>query len=457
METYLFLRLQNNGSDVMSIMDKKTRGRVNELISAQADNTSVRAKAIDSSQSKLVLKRKGLLDITPTVSNKRVLCVGIWPSNSSYFLTHDLISRGIPFHTATWSAFVANYNTPAWLSAYDVVITAGTYLADDTATPTTVKPVIQDIINNGKYKFVQIGEFGMSKIGETTVYWFDDPMGLHTQSVGGNLYTTDAGSTPVTILQDPLTPVLAEDIVYTITGYRTSLVGSAGLVKLAYITSPTAITYCASNLSKNFVIITLEAGYNKMVDVGLVVKYFRGNIKSTIAFNRYKGKKYLAWGWDCDRTNMLDATNNIIEVSGTRPIELSLVTSKLIDQTIIKNYQDLQANGVKIVSHTATHYSNTIPYYLEYIKSIEDLDNLGFINDGIHYQTGDVLADKSLDTAIANGLFNVRIYAGSNGQERSIYSFRNCNRNDDGIIKTRRLSCSWCDRYRRYLEFWVKW
>jgi hypothetical protein len=361
-----------------------TDGTIPDLEAIKAENSKQSRLQINSVMSKAVLRRKGYFDIMP-LNNKRVLVVGSQSVDSNYFLWHDLIARGISFHVCTWTKFVENYNTDSWKSAYDIVIFGGAYLASDIVNPENVKVVIQDIITNNTYKFIQVAKHGMTRSGQTTAYWFAD-MGLDTQASGDlnsigtdgqNVVLADANSN-WTVMNEEITP-------YPATGNWGNCKGT-GVTKLAGASYGNLHTVSAKG---NWVCITQETTYYcRHVDIGKCVWYLR-QIKSHPTYNRKNAKKYVAWGYDCDRTSALSATDNIMEVQNGRFAELSIVIDRLTNPAAAENYHKLQAQGLaRIVSHSFGHFSNTCPKDEEWTYSIDALDRMGYVNDGIHYMTG---------------------------------------------------------------------
>ena len=70
-------------------------------------------------------------------------------------------------------------------------------------------------------------------------------------------------------------------------------------------------------------------------------------------------------------------------------MELGVVTGRMTDMAKDYYLQLQSLNSAKIVSHTHKHFDNTIPSSYEFLLGIENCDDMGFISDGIIYQTGD--------------------------------------------------------------------
>jgi hypothetical protein len=359
---------------------------ISSLTAALAESTKLQ---VNSAMSKAVMRRKGYFDITPTAANKRVMFVGIPIQDGYYYPQHDLLSRGIPFHVCTFTQFLANYATDAWKTAYDIMFIGGKYddTLDPTVTPTDIKTAVQAVITGSFYKIIQVGYLGMQKTGQTVAYWHAD-LGVDVWGDGSTKSTNFTVAD--TIVADTANgDVVSDDVVYSVLGYCSNAYGTA-LTRLAYATGNTAHWFAATNAAKSLTYISIQAGtitgFNVAIDIGKLIWHIRG-IKSHPCFNRIDGKKYIAWGWDCDRTISIDAINNIIDISGDRPIELALVTSKITDSAA-SFYRNLQYQDIDLVSHSRTHFNSTIPEYSEWSESINDLDELGLVNNGILYLTG---------------------------------------------------------------------
>lgn len=344
---------------------------------------------INSAVSKQVLRRKGYFDKTPSVPNKRAMIVGVPDTDGYYFVYHDLISRGIPFHICTYTSFVANYNSQTWKDKYDIMIFCGVYSDFDTTTPTDVKTAVLDIKSKNTYKMIQVSYLGMQKASQTTAYWFAD-FGLDVWG-SGEAKSTNFTSAETVVGDTANGDVVTEEKIYSVSGFCGNAFGT-GLTRLAYASTTTTHWFASINANKTLAFIGNQSGtvngFNSAIDFGKLIWHMRG-VRSHVAFNRFNGKKYIAWGWDCDTTNDLDAIKRILELSGDRPVELSLVTSRISNE-VAQFYRSIQSKNRKIVSHSVGHFKNIVPEYLEWVKSTDDLDALGFVNDGIHYLTGTI-------------------------------------------------------------------
>jgi hypothetical protein len=352
---------------------------------ALAESTKLQ---VNSAMSKAVMRRKGYNDIIPTVANKRVAIIGIHPLSTFLYLYHDSLSYGIPFHCFTFTDFVAKYDTTAWKAAYDIIIIGGTYLDTDTATPTTVKVAIQAIIAGDFYKIIQVSDLGMVYAGQTSAYWFED-LGV-TVNEGGTPITNNFATATNWGYTGAPDYVYAADTSYTIIGDCINVNGAA-LTRMLFASTLTTHWICAAEATKKWAVIGSQGGnntYNNVVHYGYLIAYLRG-IKSGFAFDRINAKKYAAWGWDCDTTDNITAISRLISISGSRLIELGLVTSKLTE-VLQSYYRNLQNQGAKIVNHTYDHFASaSIPYHYQYPKGTEQLDEYGLASDGIVYSTMD--------------------------------------------------------------------
>ncbi|HWR59969.1 MAG TPA: hypothetical protein VN580_00065 [Clostridia bacterium] len=336
---------------------------------------------------KTLLKREGYFDFAPSMGNKRVLFVGINVFSDYYYCYHDLISRGIPFHISTYTDFFLKYDTEEWKSAYDIVVLGGTYMAGDTATPSGIRSAVEDILENGKYKLIQVGYLGMVKDGEPNAYWYES-FGVNTYGDGsaeGTEFTS-----PDAVVNNAVYDVVVDGTSYQVLGWCTNMYGS-GLTGLACAAQNASHWFAAALPGRAGAIIGIQSGldyvFNTAVDLGKIVWYLRG-FNSHLCYNRIYGKKYVAWGWDCDQTGDTAAIGRILQVSGDRPVELGIVTGRMTEQAM-EYYQTIQAQGqAKIVSHTHKHFDGTIPSSYEFILGVENCAAMGLEADGIIYQTG---------------------------------------------------------------------
>lgn len=365
---------------------------INELIGKETDSDKsvINAYEEKSSNEKLtkayeqsIMRRKGLYDKNTHISSQRVLYVGLWPVDNYYNPMHDLISRGIPFHMSTFTHFVQNYQE--WTEKYDIVVFGGEYIESDSVSPDDVKKVVIDSLEKGLYKFIQISDFGMRRGNYDTTFWFKE-LGLLTTDIG-ELYSTDIGSTSRSITENGVS-ILAEDKEHTVNGWWQNVTGDYNIKKLAFI--PDSDLCLVSAKEEEWVCIARELDYfSSYVDLGKIVYYLR-DIRSHVCYNRYYGQKYVAWGWDGDVTKNINATNNIVEISQNRPVEIGIVTSRL-DGPSKENYLRLQEDGHKIISHSVTHFEEEgFDDTQQWIQSISDLEENSIKSDGICYMTGPV-------------------------------------------------------------------
>ncbi len=346
-----------------------------------------------------VLRRKGEFDKKAAIPVKRALLVGVNTNSlidtstnpaityNYFFELNDMLSRGIPFHLATYTSFVNSYNSSDWLDKYDVIVFYGKYLPEDTVCPAQVKNAVVDIIKNNKYKIIQMGSFGMEREGIDSDYWYSD-LGIAVDSIGkakSNNFTA-----PVTVTGNS---IMAEaGATHQCIGVCDNAYGK-GLVCLSNVQNYTDTWFASAESNKKWAFVSNDNPqyntnfvdrYNTAIDFGKLIWYLRG-MTSHIAFNRINSNKYIAYGIDCDRTTCTQSIDYLRQIIGDRPLELGLVASKL-NAGLASYYKNLQNNGVSIVSHTLTHPTNTLSTD-EFTKSIDILNGYGFKSDNIVYTT----------------------------------------------------------------------
>jgi hypothetical protein len=373
----------------------------NRIKNAMNETASQNKLQFNSATSKAVLRRKGWDDYMPSVTNKRLLLVGLPIATNitwAYFTDHDLLRRGVPFHVCSYSEFEANWDTDTWKSSYDIVVLRGKYLASETSTPASIKAVLTAIMAATPipYTIVHLGQSGNTKTGETSTFW-DDVLGFTTANMGA--VNLSNASYQLTGNEDILF-----DTSCTFAGWTQKL-KDVSFTCLAHITADADHWIAAERTSdKKAYKIGYQGGTslaeNTAIDVGKLIWYIRSK-KTHIAENRYYGKKYIAYGIDADRTNELDAMQRLLDVYDDMPLEIGLVTVRL-DETAEEYFYNLQAKNpdIKIVSHGHSHYNiypnrvgdtitaPRIPDQTEMIQGNEDLDAAGMVNDGIYYMTG---------------------------------------------------------------------
>jgi|GEM_PF-4979079 len=367
---------------------------------------------------KALFKRRGYFDCIPSIENKRVLFVGINVFSDYYFCYHDIISRGIPFNIAMYTDFLQNYDKEEWKSAYDIVVLGGTYMAGDNATPADIKVVVGDILDNGKYKLIQLGYLGMVKGGQTDAYWYDS-FGVNTYG-DGSAEGTEFNS-PDMVVNSPGCDLVVDGTSYQVSGWCTNMYGP-GLTCLARAAQNPSHWFAAALPNMAGAIIGIQSGldyvFNTAIDLGKVIWYLRG-FKSHLCYNRIYGKKYIAWGWDCDLTCDTQAIGRILQVSGGRPVELGIVTGRITAEAKAY-YQSIQTSGTaSIVSHTDKHFDGTIPSSYEFMTGVENCEAMGFMDDGIIYQTGNYNDPSIFKEAIDMGYLFCGFLYGTYGRNNA--------------------------------------
>ena len=210
--------------------------------------------------------------------------IGINPFSDCYFGYHDLISRGIPFHITNYTDFVAKYDTTEWKAAYDIIIFGGSYTADEMVTPTDVKAVVLDIINNNKYKIIQVAYLGMSKSGQPRAYWYSD-LGIQVNADGSpdgtNFNIADK------VVNNTRADVIVDASNYQVSGWCTNMYGTS-LVCLSHGEVTTSHWFAAAQAGRKWALVGTQAGlnnvFNTAIDIGKLVWYLR-DVKSHLCYN----------------------------------------------------------------------------------------------------------------------------------------------------------------------------